>query len=84
MTTLSILYPTFYHLLISENKFVRVYAAKLEGVEIGVITPYARQVKDVKPAIKDTKLDVEVKSVDGFSGRYKKAKDKCVFFFFLK
>ena len=41
-------------------------------MEAGVITPYARQVGEAKQALKSTKLDIEVKSVDGFQGRYER------------
>ena len=49
-----------------------VFAGKSKGVEIEVITPYTRQVGDAKQALQSTKLDVEVKSVDGFQGRYER------------
>ena len=46
-------------------------AVNAEGVQVGVISPYARQVGDMNRELYVGNLDVEVKSVDGFQGRYK-------------
>ncbi len=45
----------------------------LERKDIGIITPYAAQVKLIKQLLIEKDLKVEVNSVDGFQGREKEA-----------
>jgi len=45
----------------------------LERKDIGIITPYAAQVKLIKQLLIEKELKVEVNSVDGFQGREKEA-----------
>ncbi len=45
----------------------------LDKRDIGIITPYAAQVKLIKQLLLEKELKVEVNSVDGFQGREKEA-----------
>jgi len=45
----------------------------LESKDIGIITPYAAQVKLIKQLLLERNFKVEVNSVDGFQGREKEA-----------
>ena len=45
----------------------------LDRKDIGIITPYAAQVKLIKQLLIEKELKVEVNSVDGFQGREKEA-----------
>ena len=60
------------------NSFVILCEVNAKSAQIGVITSYARQVGDLKHEFDVGNLDVEVKSVDGFQGRYKVARQQCM------
>ena len=52
---------------------VELHRMGLDRREIGIITPYAAQVKLIKQLLLEKELKVEVNSVDGFQGREKEA-----------
>ncbi len=46
-------------------------AGEVEGDGIGIITPYAAQVRAIRDILPETLLNIEVKTVDGYQGREK-------------
>ena len=64
-------YENFEEAKISVELALELHRMGLSGKDIGIITPYAAQVKLIKQLLVERNFKAEVNSVDGFQGREK-------------
>jgi predicted DNA helicase len=64
-------YENFEEAKLSVELALELHRMGLSGKDIGIITPYAAQVKLIKQLLAERNFKVEVNSVDGFQGREK-------------